>query len=262
MNQKKANLTINDVSLGITGFSSPAETYIQSPLSLHELLITEPSAMSMYLSMDDDLAGKGIYTNDLLVVNKSLTPCTNDVVLCLLNGQLICRVINKQKNRLYKVTLDGCYIDELIINETDDFMVQGVVPFSVRVHADPGERIQNFVKEGKSFYEFEFSLDDVVNSNPIATFISRGNGHSMQGIGIFNGDLIFVDRALNPINGSVIVCNCDGEFACKILDARNLLLLSASEDHPPKSIKEFTTFSIEGVVAASIRLLRSVPVLL
>ncbi|QIR16575.1 S24 family peptidase [Shewanella aestuarii] len=259
-NEHSANLM--RVSLGITGFESPASAYSQAPLSLHSLLIASPSAMSVTVAQEDDLAGKGIFKGDLMVVNQSLTPAMNDAVLCLYNGQVICRLIDTHNNLLFQVLPDGQYVNEPIVSEMDDFKVLGVVPFCIRVHADPDNRFKDFDAENRFFSELPYDLDDLVNINPVATFIAKGSGHSMQNVGIFDGDLIFVDRALEAVNGSVVVCNCDGEFACKMIDLPNNLLLSAGGNHAPQSINHFTNFSIEGVVAVSIRLLTPVPELM
>lgn len=59
----------------------------------------------------------------------------------------------------------------------------------------------------------------------------------MQGVGIFNGDLLIVDRSLTAKNGDVIVANYNGCFVCKLIDKTQVLLLSVSSKHPPVQIK-------------------------
>jgi DNA polymerase V len=76
----------------------------------------------------------------------------------------------------------------------------------------------------------------------------------MQDVGIFDGDLLIVDRSLNAKNGDVIVANLNGCFVCKLIDKPQARLLSASKNHAPVTIKPEDNFQLEGVVTRSIRL--------
>lgn len=97
------------------------------------------------------------------------------------------------------------------------------------------------------------SLDEHLITNPAATFMARANGDSMQGLGIFDRDLLIVDRSLEPVQGDVVVVALDGQLACKVLDRHRGRLLSANSRYPPIPIREGQEFIVEGVVKASIR---------
>ncbi len=75
----------------------------------------------------------------------------------------------------------------------------------------------------------------------------------MQGVGIFDGDILIVDRHVSLANMDVIVANLNGEFVCKIIDIKQRQLLSANREHTPVQVQECDTFSVEGVVIRSIR---------
>lgn len=75
----------------------------------------------------------------------------------------------------------------------------------------------------------------------------------MQGVGIYDGDVLIVDRHETARNGDVIVANFNGLFVCKIIDTQRRLLLSCNEQFQPVTVQEFDDFSIEGVVIRSIR---------
>lgn len=75
----------------------------------------------------------------------------------------------------------------------------------------------------------------------------------MQGVGIFNDDILIVDRYVTPGNQDVIMANFNGDFVCKILDTPRRLLLSANETVQAVPIHDYDTFTIEGVVIRSIR---------
>lgn len=55
-------------------------------------------------------------------------------------------------------------------------------------------------------------LNTLMVERPAATFFMRMNGDSMQGAGIFSGDLLVVDRSLDPRPGNSVIAVVDGEF--------------------------------------------------
>ena len=76
----------------------------------------------------------------------------------------------------------------------------------------------------------------------------------MQGVGIFDGDLLVIDRAIKPKQNDIIVAVFNGVYVCKLVDLKNNNLLSASEYYPPVKITKHDSFTLEGVVTQSIRL--------
>lgn len=101
--------------------------------------------------------------------------------------------------------------------------------------------------------EDALSLDEHLITRPASTFLARANGDSIQGLGIFDQDLLVIDRSLTAIQGDVVVVALDGELTCKVLDLRRGRLLSANDNYPPIPILEDQDVLIEGVVKASIR---------
>jgi DNA polymerase V len=122
--------------------------------------------------------------------------------------------------------------------------------------------ITGFESSAAEYLQLGLSLDDILISHPSATFIGLAQGESMQGVGIFDGDVLIVDRHEQVQNGDVIVANFNGEFVCKIIDMPRRMLVSSNEQHMPVSICEHDDFSIEGVVTRSIRCHRQSPLLL
>lgn len=114
--------------------------------------------------------------------------------------------------------------------------------------------ISGFESPAAEYRELNLSLEELLLQHPNATFFGLANGKSMEGRGIFNGDVLVVDRAEHVSNGSIIVANFNGCFVCKIIDTDNALLLSASDKHNPIEITAADDFQIEGVVNVSFRL--------
>lgn len=113
--------------------------------------------------------------------------------------------------------------------------------------------ITGFESPATDYLQLPLSLDALLIDHPSATFIGRADGNSMQGIGIFNGDILIVDRQVKVKNHDVIVANFNGEFICKIIDTQLRLLLSANNKNQDIPITQYDQFTIEGVVIRSIR---------
>ena len=116
--------------------------------------------------------------------------------------------------------------------------------------------ISGFESPAAEYKELGLSLDQLLIANPDATFIGVAKGQSMQDIGIFDGDLLLVDRSEQVKDGDVIVANYNGCFTCKFIDKKHAQLISASQLHQPVKITPEDEFQIEGVVTRSIRLHR------
>lgn len=132
--------------------------------------------------------------------------------------------------------------------------------FVVPIYIEAG--VCGFESPAAQYAELGVSLDELLIKHPDATFIGIASGNSMQEVGIFDGDLLVVDRAELAKDGDVIVANLNGLFVCKLLDKTNARLLSASPLYKPVSITANDEFQLEGVVSLSIRMHRQNPELL
>ena len=77
-----------------------------------------------------------------------------------------------------------------------------------------------FPSPADDFKETRISLDRELVKNKEATFYARVSGDSMVGAGLDDGDLLVIDRSLNPENGKIAVCLVDGEFTVKRIKKR------------------------------------------
>ncbi|MBR9727268.1 LexA family protein [Shewanella intestini] len=121
--------------------------------------------------------------------------------------------------------------------------------------------ITGFESPASDYHQLPLSLDELLIDHPSATFIGQASGDSMQNIGIFDKDILIVDRHVTVKNQDVIVANYNGNFVCKLIDTQRRLLLSANDNYHSVVIHEHDSFNIEGVVVRSIRCHRTSPVL-
>ncbi len=101
--------------------------------------------------------------------------------------------------------------------------------------------------------EAGIDLNDHLVRRPATTFYARVRGDSMRDKGLYDGDLLIVDRSLHPSQGDFVIAAQDGELLCRELDLRNSQLLAADDDTPPLSLDDSADLRIEGVVISSIR---------
>ncbi len=116
-----------------------------------------------------------------------------------------------------------------------------------------------FPSPADDYLDRKLDLNEYLIRHPAATFYCWTEGESMEGAGIFDGDLLIVDRAERPQHGDVVLASLDGELTCKILDTRRQRLLAAHKNYPPIPISENTHFEIEGLVINAIRFFRVRP---
>ena len=97
-------------------------------------------------------------------------------------------------------------------------------------------------------------LNDYLIHNPTQTFFVRVQGESMIEAGIFDGDMLIVDRSLKPRDGSVVLARLNGEFTVKRLKitGQQLILMPENKAYPPIEITPAIDFEVWGVVTNAI----------
>ena len=107
-----------------------------------------------------------------------------------------------------------------------------------------------FPSPADDFKEIRISLDNELVKNKEATFYAKVSGDSMVGAGLDDGDLLVIDRSLNPENGRIAVCLVDGEFTVKRIkkEKNKLFLMPENKKYKPIELKEENELIIWGVV--------------
>lgn len=103
--------------------------------------------------------------------------------------------------------------------------------------------------------EAHISLDEVLNVRAPHVYLVSITGDSMQGAGIFEGDLAVVDRALEPAHGNIVVALLNNDPVCKRLCIRGkeVILLSENPKYPARYVLESDELSIWGVITGTVR---------
>jgi DNA polymerase V len=112
-----------------------------------------------------------------------------------------------------------------------------------------------FPSPAADFESDEISLDKVLVKNHLSTFYAKANGNSMTGAGIDNGDIMVIDRSLEPTENKIAVCCIDGEFTVKRIkiEKEGLYLIPENKDFEPIKISEDNQFIVWGIVTYVIK---------
>lgn len=100
-------------------------------------------------------------------------------------------------------------------------------------------------------------LNSLLIQNPADTFLLRVKGDSMTGAQIFDGDLLIVDRKINPTNGRVVVANINGQPTVKTFrkdkKTGKITLMPENKAYPPIPVAANVNFAVLGGVVGVLR---------
>lgn len=130
----------------------------------------------------------------------------------------------------------------------------------------PEEEIENISLEGgrvragfpspaEDYSTTKLDLNRELIKNPASTFYARVSGLSMVDEGINEGDLLVIDKSIEPYDGCLAVCYIDGEFTLKRFEKHSsyALLVPANREFKPIKVTEDNDFCIWGVVTYLIK---------
>ena len=114
-----------------------------------------------------------------------------------------------------------------------------------------------FPSPADDYTEENIDLNEHLIRNPFSTFFLRVKGDSMINSGIYDKDLIIVDKSLNPKPGNIVIAMIDGEFTVKRFSIKNnkLYLKAENRNYPDFNLEDYSDVHIWGVVIYSIHTL-------
>ena len=112
-----------------------------------------------------------------------------------------------------------------------------------------------FPSPADDFIELSIDINKEYIKNRDSTFFARVNGHSMKDVGIFDGDLLIIDKSIEPQNNKIAVCQVDGDFTVKRIKIDNdtVWLIAENEAFNPIKVTADNELMIWGIVVASIK---------
>ena len=91
------------------GFPSPADDYLEAKLDLTDHLVKHPSATYYIKAQGESMINYGIFSGDLLVVDRSLVPQIEDIVVAAVDGELTCKCLGLIDGQHYLLSGNELY---------------------------------------------------------------------------------------------------------------------------------------------------------
>lgn len=134
-------------------------------------------------------------------------------------------------------------------------MVSVIKLYSVSIGEDCELPLAAMIKAGfpspaDDFLDQSIDLNKLLVRNPSSTFYARVSGNSMKDANIEDGDLLVIDKSVEPKDGKIAVCYIDGEFTVKRIktEADCCFLVPANSDYKPIKVTAENDFMVWGVV--------------
>lgn len=108
------------------GFPSPADDYIERYLDLNSEYIKHPAATFLLTATGESMIDAGIFPNDVLVVDRSLEPTDNSIVIAALDGELTVKRLSRSHNKVQLLPANPKF-SPIDITAEQDMVIWGVV---------------------------------------------------------------------------------------------------------------------------------------
>jgi DNA polymerase V len=114
-----------------------------------------------------------------------------------------------------------------------------------------------FPSPALDFIDLTIDMNKHLVKHPATTFYGRVKGQSMKDAGIFDGDLLVIDKSLQPTDNKIAVCYIDGEFTIKRIQIQKdcIWLIPENEAYQPIKVTADNDFIIWGMVTHVIKAL-------
>lgn len=121
-------------------------------------------------------------------------------------------------------------------------------------YADQGIKA-GFPSPAQDYISQAIDLNKELIRHPSTTFYGRVSGDSMKDAGLSDGDILVIDKSLEPKTGDIAVCYIDGEFTIKYIriETDAIWLIPANEVYQPIKVTADNDFLIWGIVTYSIK---------
>jgi DNA polymerase V len=117
------------------GFPAPGDDLVERVLDLNDLVVKHPSATFFVRVEGDSMTGAGIFSGDVLVVDRSIEACDGHIVVAAVNGELVVKRLSLKKTStgtLLQLESENDAYAPILLGEDESCFLWGVVVGSVR----------------------------------------------------------------------------------------------------------------------------------
>jgi DNA polymerase V len=132
-----SSIAIPITAFGVTvhaGFPSPASDYAQGRINLNEHLLINENSSFLFRVRGESMIGIGIYDGDALIVDRSLTPKHNQIVLAVVDEEFTVKRLFK-RGQTIKLLAENPTFPPIELKDGQEMRIWGVVTFNLhRLH--------------------------------------------------------------------------------------------------------------------------------
>lgn len=114
-----------------TGFGAAADDYMERGIDLNEQLIYNKPATFFFRMNSDAMQGAGIFSGDILIVDRSIKPVSGKIIIAILDGELLVRRLQKNINSAVLMAENKKFADIPLSAFDDRANVWGVVTYAI-----------------------------------------------------------------------------------------------------------------------------------
>ena len=112
------------------GFPSPATDYMENKLDLNEYLIKHPAATFIVKAKGSSMTDARILSGDLLIVDRSISPKSDDIVIASIFGDLTVKKLKKKQNSFFLLSANSDY-PSIEVKEEMECFIWGVITYII-----------------------------------------------------------------------------------------------------------------------------------
>ncbi len=112
------------------GFPSPAEDFIENRINIFDKIVRHQASTFLVRAKGDSMQGSSILDGDILVVDKSLSPTNNAIIIAYIDGEFTVKKFFKKENSITLYPTNSNY-KPIHITPEDDFLVWGIVTYVI-----------------------------------------------------------------------------------------------------------------------------------
>ncbi len=113
------------------GFPSPVQGEYADTIDLNRALITNPAATFCARVIGNSMVDAGINEGDLLIIDRSITPCDGSIAVCFVDGDFTVKRLSVRDDGIYLIPANASF-PELKVEEDSSFQVWGVVSHIIK----------------------------------------------------------------------------------------------------------------------------------
>jgi len=242
----------SSLTIVAAGFQSPGEEWREQRLNIRQLLGLASEGSFCYLMRSADMSAAGILKGDVLVASPTLPAASTDIVIATIDGATQVRRLLRVGSIAFLVPEDPArpHAQRRPLLSGDSVRLDGVVLCSIHGLSEAS-------RLALSNHPPHANVNRLLGLHLPSVFATLVKGSSMQGAGVFDTDIVVVDRSQQSAPNDVIIASLNGRFVVKrfILARGSVFLLSENPLTPPVLVTVDMGFQVWGVALYSLHLL-------